>query len=201
MFPHGCDHLFYFNKVETAEEFDLSMSLFFEYLHSDAVTIPLGTDEVIKIHNFVVNTLLPCHSFWASFVRHEIPCLNTITTNAAEQMNSSTKCGFLSVLPCMGIDVATEQMIAKSHVRYCQKRMQNMKAKVSSKLWTASKTKDILTTYAETVMTKTFDRVDLYAVVRSTIVDKVVQYIPSFHKLPLNSDTFCLSFFLCKIRE
>ena len=151
--------------VETKAERDDSKKRFWKWFDSDSTKKDLG-----KYHPLIVTfwntSLKPCESYWAADLFLEIPTLEVTTTNASEQMNSSTKCGFMATKSQSRIDRSCQTMMDKSNARSNQKLKKDSSMARKTILWSKTESKNTLTDYAEGLAVSMLDKQDNYAVVQ-----------------------------------
>jgi len=170
LFSHCADATFVFlslwSTVETESERKDSQRRFWKWLNSPEIKRELGTNLTGKIHAFWATSLQETENNWAADKTADIPTFDVRTTNASEQMNSSTKNGCMAVNPCQRTDRAAHTMMNKSNHRLLQKQKKDCKTSISNPLWSRSDSKDILTEHAEGLAVAMLDRRNCCAVVQ-----------------------------------
>ena len=118
------------------------------------------------VDSFWNTSLKHCESNWAADLFSQVPSIEVNTTNASEQINSSTKCGYMATNPQLRIDRSCKQMIDKSNARAMEKLRKDTSISWKTILWSKNKSKDVLTHYAEGLAVAMLDKQDNYAVVQ-----------------------------------
>ena len=151
------------SSILTENEYLISKSLFFSYLHSDYVKSKIGSKGCFHIAEFVRKYVL-CHESWFAFhkrlgVRHFENYTNTPhegTMNALKYCSSPA-------LPSYSLLQSHQVLTFQDEKKQVIMEKESMVEFLKKKVWSSTATSKYVTTIAESILINTMSQVESYA--------------------------------------
>ena len=162
------------SSILTEDEFVISKSLFFSYLHSDVVKSKIGSKGCFHIAEFVRKHVL-CHESWfAFFKRKGVRHFENYTNTPHEGTMNALKYCSSPALPCHSL-LQTHQVITfQDEKKQVMMEKESMVEFLKKKVWSSTATSKYVTTIAESILINTMAQVESYASLKLSDVKYLV---------------------------